>query len=614
MKLKDSKKSLLIIILITCISISPLFFISSSKSLNFYLNIPEDLKALQFLPSSIKSITYFNIEKMRNFISDNTIRRMYFLPEFVNLDEIKSLIIFDSWNCTAEDLPYFLLKDGRVVKDGITLEKKWPSLFTKILFELQIIIIPTELDVFGYIEKNNQKPRNNVFLFLTIDNNGMAEGYGVFKNLPNTQNYPILSAVGITFKGISNFLGRNYVHFRNYIYMHTEDSGNLTNFTRTGFCPEFFAQEGEIEGDLELSLRNVTRMRAMDAAEKGIQYINNDIILRNLSSDFPILIKNMTSGTNKRSGNIAPYGSILKVLEIYNSTNSTYNASTYKLKEWLINTQNHDLWGFHEGYIATSLDSSLVFEGLTNDTAINATQIFRTGTGGFIAQLNDSRYPYYSMDVIEENNFWMNEDFGTTAYCYYFLNSINKKNITTLNFLINNYENRSSMWIANPYYIDYITAKALFNQTGASNLIQDLINKTLINRNSDGTWGNFDKVLSTSFAILTLSELNYSGIEVDIGKLKLVQMQNQNGSWDSSDLYFSALYKGKEGSPNNLCVNGGYYDLTLYEDIDQIVTSSWAVLALNTKLDYGTSRNLPINNCPFASVTDYIKHVLQIYV
>ncbi|MHA1144016.1 MAG: hypothetical protein ACTSRW_04705 [Candidatus Helarchaeota archaeon] len=603
------KKHKTIIVIMMIISISSIIPILGAFVIK---PEPQCIQLMKFLPNSINSYIYLDIEALRTCISDSTLRMIFQLDESWNMAEIKGVGMTDQWDPSEGEQPVVLMRDGRVFDNKIQIFAKINSLYSRLkpyILTINYQQYP-EINGFTFIDANISLMRYHTFSFGYFQD-GIMHAFGAFKYQPNLQNYQILETVGVYYKGSAISNGWYYVYYDNNVYIHAVDSGTLTEYTRRPFCGGFFEQAGGISGALEESLRNVTRMRAELAAIKGIDFLSNNISQRNFSTDYLLLVHKIALGSTELMCNVAPYGSILKVLDYFNKTDIKYNESTHSLREWLLSTEVDLLYPMDTDSMCTAFDSATVFEGLAKNDSVNQTQVFRQADGGYIAQLNDSSYPNYSMDVYPWNEHWMLEDYGTTAMVYYFLDSFGYQNDTTVQYLIDNFENRSSMFIANPYYIDYLTARVLINQNGTNALMNSLLNDLLQKRNSDGTWGQYDVTLSTAFALLALKAMNYEGIEIDIGKLKLLQQQNVDGSWDASTLWYSTYV----GTGNDLLYIGNKtYQLTLWEDYQGLVTTSFIIDALNIDISYGTSLNLPTCGDSFLTIRDYIYYSLSIYV
>ncbi|MHA1356474.1 MAG: hypothetical protein ACTSQI_22165, partial [Candidatus Helarchaeota archaeon] len=460
------------------------------------------------------------------------------------------------------------------------------------------------IDVLGYINDSRTAIKGDSYLSVKIED-GIGYGIAVLEEPISTDKYELLEVVGVNYVKMKHFFNHYYVYYTNSISVHI-NSGILNNFTSTQNCVNFFLYGGILNELLEISLRRKIRLYASGAASNGIAFLSQNIDSRNLTVS-PILTINTSSNLTSWKGNVAPYGLVLKTLK-------DYNENYTKLENYLLQSQQNDLWPYHQGFIPTSIDSSLVFEGIFNATSINLTKIFMKNSGGFLGQLNDTNSPY-SMNSSLPVQFWCQEDYGTTAACYYFLNLIDQANQTTLTYLKDHFADRSSLWIANPYFIDYLTARALYNQSNTEQLCTNLTKSILSQKNPDGTWGSFDVAISTAFAILALETLNYTGYEVDYARYKLTLMQNLDGSWNSSTLFYWAFYLGQNSTSSvNLYINGNYFEYFLCEDSDPIITTSLVLLSLenNSRL-YGASLNYEATGPLFNSLPEYLSHVIATY-
>ena len=536
---------------------------------------------------------------------------MFFLSDEIPINSLNGIIL-------TNEGTYYLLNE-LVYKDGVYITKENPSMKDKIGTQInQFFGNIKQIDTLGYADNETTPKNTSVFLCVSIVD-GIGYAKTILSKLPSFANYDLLEIVGVQYHGYTTIDNYYCLNFTNKIYKHV-NAGTLVNFTHTQNCVDFFINGAEFTPDLEISIRHTIRTIAKQVSIKGANYLETNIKNRDLKFS-PIIAKNVSMGTSEYFGNIAPYGIVAKALNLL-------NLNITKIRNWLIEHQRYGLWGYHTGTINTSIissgtndpvevdaiDSTLVFEGLFNQSSISLLEMYRQSSGGYLAQLNDTGGPY-SMNSSKENWFWCQEDYGVSASAFYFLDNISLSNSSTLDYLKTHFDNRSSMWIANPYYIEFLTARALKNHNGTEIFLQNITQKILNEKNADGTWGYYDKELSTAFAILTLSTLNYTGIELDRGILRLIEMQQEEGNWNSSTIFFSALDRGTNGLGKSIEINGNYFDYILYEDIDPIITTSYCVIALNQlPQTYSLCYNNQSLGSQFVSVSSYIEHVLNIYV
>ncbi|MFX1293743.1 MAG: hypothetical protein ACFFD2_02620 [Promethearchaeota archaeon] len=591
------RKKIIVLTIISIITVSSTIYIVFLRRKTDYLSFLESFK---YLPATVTGFTYFNLITLRNYYNETILKSMYFLNENFNLTLVNALIL--SSNGT-----YIIYENGSVLNydDSVFVSQLENSIYGKIYSKVSLFYGNNRrIDVLGYINDSRTKIKGDSFLSVNIEN-GLGNGIAVFEEPISTYRYELLEAVGVKYLKMEQVLNYYYVYYTNTISVHI-DSGIMNNFTSTQHCVNFFLYGGILNELLETSLRRKIRLYASNAATKGINYVYQDVESRTLT-DSPIIVTNMSSNVTFWKGNIAPYGLVLRVLK-------DYKKNYTKLENYLVQSQTDNLWPYHSGYISTSIDSSLVFEGILNQTSINLTKTFMKNSGGFLGQLNDTDSPY-SMNSTPQVEFWCQEDYGTTAACYYFLDQITEANQTTLAYLKDHFDDRSSLWIANPYFIDYLTARAIYNQSGTEELCINLTKNILSQRILNGTWGSFDTALSTAFAILALEALNYSGYEVDYARYKLTLMQNPDGSWNSSNIFYWALYLGENSSSSeNLYVNGNYYEYFLCEDRDPIITTSVVLLALenNSRL-YGETISYELIGPHFDTLPQYLANIISIY-
>lgn len=576
------------------------------SSIVLYYNFPrteENLLFLEYfkhLPDNINGFTYFNLIAIRDYYNDSIINAMFLLNPNFSVAEAIAVILSSNGTYLVYMNESIYNYDYQCFADEVE-NSLYNKMYPKVL---KLFGNVRRIDVLGYLNDSRTAITGDTYLSVKIED-GIGFAIAVFEEMPSILKYELLEVVGVFYERMDTNSKYYFVYYTNIFSIHI-DSGIINNFNSTANCINFFLYGGTINELLETSLRHKIRIYASLAAEKGIDFVYNDIQARNLTYS-PIITINSSSGFSERKGNVAPYGIVLEVLK-------DYNKNYTKLEAYLLQLQQDDLWPYHQGFISTSIDSTLVFGAIMNETSINILKIFMKNSGGFLGQLNDTSSPY-SMNSTLKVQFWCQEDYGTTASSYYFLNQIGEANQTTLTYLKSNFEKRSSLWIANPFYIDYLTARVLVNQSDTDDILLNLTKSILSQKNSDGTWGSYDLELSTAFAILALETLNYTGYEVDLARYKLTLMQNSDGSWNSSNLYYWATYLGQNTtSPLNLYINDHYFEYFLCEDIDRIITTSFVLFALrnNSRL-YGTTLDYSLTGPLFPSLQEYLSHVLAIY-
>jgi len=604
-----------IVVVLTIVSL-----VSVSSGLYFWLQNNQKITAnrkltaieiLSYLPNSIHIFVYHNVDTLKNYFDSQTILKMFLLSNKTSIDALDGIILTNEGT--------YLILDGLIFKNGMKIEKQFLSMDIKIGDKIRTFFgSNNQIDTLGYADNESTLINSSSYLCVTIKN-GIGFATAVFSVLPSTKNYDLLEVIGISYYGYTSINNYYYLNFTSNILIHV-GAGELMNFTHTQKCVDFFINGAVITPESEISLRQVIRARAEQVGSIGANFLFNSIKNRELYTS-PLLAENVSMGTSDRFGNIASYGIVAKALQ-------RYNLNSSKIRQWLIAHQKYGLWGFHAGPVNTSIvcsgtnapvevdaiDSALVFEGLFNLSSIALLDIYRRPSGGFTAQLNDTGGPY-SMNSSNQIWFWCQEDYGVTANAFYFLNNLSLSNSSILEYLKLHFNERCSMWLANPYYIEYLTARALKNQTGTAIYLQNITQKILNETNLDGSWGNYDKALSTAFAILTLKELNYTGLELDRGLLQLIKMQQANGNWNSSDIYFSALDRGLTNLYKSININGEYFDYILYKDIDSIITTSYCILALSNPIsNYSIAPENIHTGSPFHTPRSYIEYVLNNYV
>ena len=201
------------------------------------------------------------------------------------------------------------------------------------------------------------------------------------------------------------------------------------------------------------------------------------------------------------------------------------------------------------------------------------------------------------------------------------------KRKTSAQYLAEGYENRSGLYFANPYMMDWALACALQGVASATALRERLAADILASVSEDGSFGRYDAPLSTALAILALTSLGVGGGAVRRARSRLADMMLPDGTWPSSIPFYSAVKIPQERLPGGvlarlmlgerqgqlLWVEGGVYAVSLYVDGYRTIGSALASLSLTPPAPYAERDALPVQRAkschPRYRCADHVQYI-----
>jgi hypothetical protein len=163
--------------------------------------------------------------------------------------------------------------------------------------------------------------------------------------------------------------------------------------------------------------------------------------------------------------------------------------------------------------------------------------------------------------------------------------------VTPLGLLEAGFETRSGLYLANPYFTDWLLAMAIQDDPNAASLADRLRNEISCGASADGLFGKFDTLLSTALAILALQSLSTGSIEIHVQAL--VQLVNTGSGLPSTPFYstekipwsnsdpWTLIYLITTGGARQLIRSRGQeHTITFYRDTHGLVVYSLVLLAL----------------------------------
>ncbi len=584
---------------------------------------------LDLLPQSLEWMVLFNLEKVRPIAGDEVTRAMFYLPETLDLNPFSHVVLTSAGRLVATLLENSLIdpysgKSWGKPPQGKTLGHQFADRLS--LFAID------EADCIGLGEIAGFSP---VLLHLVLhDHEGHATA--IFDcdsdHPPDHRHYELLRAVGVRFVEGKTQEGYYLAQFRNRLPIHIH-AGILSHFERTGHCNLFFLQHGKIDAPLEQGLLEAGSRRITWGRNQAIAWLQK-VTEAALQSPLSMTCVPPAPEQPFAYGDLVPLGFVLRSLRDTQTT-----AAYAKLSEYIISQQQESLWAFHQKRLITATDSALVMQGLTGNLLVDLSATFAaleqfSDGQGYSPQLWAESPQPHRMVKDPSCAHWCQTDFATTAMirALQLSNGIEPK--TSIAYLTSRVSERSGLYFANPYLVDYYLALALQEDTPECQLARQLLlAEVLSSRNKDFSFGYFDIPLSTALAILTMAALGFRGRTMRASQLRLLDFLESTGSFPASIPFYSSLRLDTDGQSDiklkmmqlNLFadptkrsqvqqIGEEYHSISLYVDTHKMISTSLAVSALHTPCDpeiYDIDTLPPRNAHPRYRCRDHIGYITK---
>jgi hypothetical protein len=290
-----------------------------------------------------------------------------------------------------------------------------------------------------------------------------------------------------------------------------------------------------------------------------------------------------------RCGDVVPAGILLRALCAYEPVGS---SDIERLKLFLAERRRGLLWPYHTGFLPTCIDTGLVLLGWSDPIAVQALEAFGDGRGGYIAQHCAEEPAEGAMRATERSVHWCLPDYGTGVLVAALRSEQGLSPISLVD-LGARFEERSGLFFASPYFVDWLLALALSG--GGDNALQRrLAVEILSSENADGSFGSDDPHLSTALAILALESLGLAGRALQRSREYLSSCLGADGRWPPATLFYSSERIDESRLPArarfDLALSGRSgqivragdqtFSIALYDDEPGIVTTALTALAL----------------------------------
>ncbi|MEO1374753.1 MAG: hypothetical protein AAFW70_10615 [Cyanobacteria bacterium J06635_10] len=482
---------------------------------------------LRSLPANLEWMVLFNLPAVRPIAGDEVTRAMYFLPENTELEQYSHVVL-------SSEGRYLAPHDDSLLVDGITTEtivapEPDNSLANRYNKQLELF----DIDSADCLGLGKQAPYAPVLLHLKLEN-GCGKAQAIFDCKPTQKHYELLRAVGVTFKGGEQKEDYYLARFENRLPTHIH-AGILSHFSRTGNCNLFFLQHGNIDSFLESGLRTAAVKRIQWGKQRSYEALSK------LTTEACEQVMAMTCFPPAPEqpfayGDLVPLGFVLKALQVANLSDSCN-----KLQQYLLDKRQEQLWAFHSNRLITATDSALILQSLDVTESIEALEQFSDGKGGYYPQLWDKSRQANKMKMDRSCEHWCQTDYSTTCLIRALRKKAGLSEKTSVEFLTAGMSNRSGLYFANPYLVDYFLALAIAEDDSAIYLRQQLLKEVLASRNEDFSFGTFDRAFSTSLAILTMATLGFKGRTLQASQLKLLEFIKADGKLPIAIPFYSTF-------------------------------------------------------------------------
>lgn len=290
-----------------------------------------------------------------------------------------------------------------------------------------------------------------------------------------------------------------------------------------------------------------------------------------------------------RCGDVVPAGILLRALRVYGPAGS---SAVEGLERFLAERRKGLLWPFHTGFLTTCIDTGLVLLGWPDPAAVQALEAFRHGRRGYVAQHCAEDPAEGVMRPTERSRHWCLPDYGTSVLVAALRSEQGLAPVAGVD-LGAGFEERSGLFFANPYLVDWFLALTL-SGSGDTTFRHRLAREILSSGNGDGSFGSYDVHLSTALAVLALRALGVTGELLQRSRQYLISCMGTDGRLAPATLFYSSERIDESGLPArpqfDLALRGRHgqivraggetFSIALYHDDPGIVTTALAALAL----------------------------------
>ena len=567
---------------------------------------------LDILPAPLEWMVLFNLQTMGQITEAETIRAMYHLPPDLDLTPYSHVVLTNIGRFLAEDIGTDLIEP--VVGQRLSKATSETSLAQRFAEQLALFEVDTA-DCVGLGQIDMYSP---VLLHIVVEN-GVGQAQAVFDQAPSTQHYELLQAVGVKFLGGTQQETYYLAKFQNRLPVHIH-AGILSHFSRTGHCNLFFLQHGDIDPPLETGLLQAAQGRLQWGHQRSATALAT-LAQTACQQMMPMLCQPPLPDRPFWYGDLVPLGFVLRGLKVASNRPDhgiparipapPLAEAVETLQTYLLNHRQDNLWAFHQGRLLTATDSTLVLQGMGQEVisiSMKALDAFVAEDGGYVPQLWAAERQGKHMDIDDSCQHWCQSDYATTALVSTLKQQAGQSTEPLRDYLAQGMANRSGLYFANPYLVDWSLAQAIQTDPEAEPLRQQLWAEVRGSMNEDYSFGQYDVAFSTALAIATLQLLGDRSRTVLAAQLRLLDFIESDGRWPLATPFYSSLRLDKDQSQSELIqqslmnsfttnpIQGQpsqrqirsievvgdthYHGISLYLDIHRMISTTLATIAL----------------------------------
>lgn len=532
------------------------------------------------LPGSLAWAVLFRTRALRALIAAEQFAPMFGLPADANAAGSLCIALTSAGACLAlaEEGPW-LWPSGAPPRDaGAGVADRFA--------ERLALLAPSEnADCLAFGRLPGRPP---VVMALAVAD-GVATAEALFEEQPPQDDYDLLAAVGVRALGGEPRRGHWCARFANRLGDHLH-SGMLAGFARTANCKHFFLNHGHIDETLKTGLLEAAAARVADGLNRATATAIG-LALAARRAELAMTCLPPAPQPSYPFGDLVPLGLLAHALRGVAGHAPAAEAAAILARRHLERHRVGDLWPFHRGRLPTATDSALILLGRDDAGAIDALERFADGAGGYLPQLSNAAGDGSHMAEDATLRHWCQPDLGTTCLVRALRHSAGLDPRTPLELLEARFDSRAALFFANPYLVDWAFALAIAEDAAAGGLRDRLLREILAGANDDGSFGRFDRPLSTALAILALAALGCRGRPIRVAQLCLLEALEPQGHGPATTPFYSSRRLPAEATAGAVrgrglfAVGGEWHALTLYEDTHRMVLGAFALLALQAPCD-----------------------------
>jgi hypothetical protein len=297
-------------------------------------------------------------------------------------------------------------------------------------------------------------------------------------------------------------------------------------------------------------------------------------------------------------GDLAPLGLLLHALRYSGRCDDELAAPSRRacaqIEDVLQRGRQAGLWSYHSGGQITAIDSALVLLGVEDELAVARLEEFRDPHGGYVPQLWTTSSEPGKMPLHEEVRHWCQPDRTIACLVRFLRRRHNLPQTVSLAEIADKFDERSGLFIANPWLVDWFYALSLAEDANAGALQDRLAGEILAGASEDGTFGCYDPVGSTAAAVLALTALRvphsaysraFSFLESSmLSPAPLPAMcpfySTRAEAWDHVSFWELLDQYAEDKRKQLIRIHDRPYTITLYDDLTGCLTASLVALAL----------------------------------